>query len=155
MPKTDLQKTNKQIYFHITNIRSRLASERNRSVSSSPNCPATTAAAAACLLLGASGIHSRRLDVAAIPAAGRGGSSPRRPGTPSTSSASTAASSAGRTRHRGPPAPAPSSLPALRVPDPIPPLCKNLPSSASCLSATMGMNTCVQCCSLAERLADV
>ena len=28
-------------------------------------------------------------------------------------------------------------------------ICKNPPSSASCLSAMMGMNTCVQCCSLA------
>ena len=34
-------------------------------------------------------------------------------------------------------------------------ICKNPPSSSSCLSAMMGMNTCVQCCSLAGRLADV
>jgi len=34
-------------------------------------------------------------------------------------------------------------------------ICKNPPSSASCLSAMMGMNTCVQCCSLAARCADM
>ena len=34
-------------------------------------------------------------------------------------------------------------------------ICENPPSSASCLSAMMGMNTCVQCCSLAARCADM
>ena len=34
-------------------------------------------------------------------------------------------------------------------------ICKNPLSSASCLSAMMGMNTCVQCCSLAARCADM